>query len=148
MTKPRGEKRCQKLPAREPRLAGAREGQGSWLFIESGPFSKAAKTLNLTVRHLEDIRTWIARDPQRSGALIPGTGCLRKARFGDPVRNRGKRGGLRVIYAVFHDIRTIVLLVMYGKNEKEDLTNRERVLLRETAGLMHDELKRGKTTEI
>ncbi len=32
------------------------------------------------------------------GDLIPDTGGLRKVRFADPRRGKGKRGGLRVIY--------------------------------------------------
>jgi hypothetical protein len=33
-----------------------------------------------------------------AGALIRGTGGLRKLRFADERRGKGKRGGLRVIY--------------------------------------------------
>ena len=33
-----------------------------------------------------------------AGVVIPGTGGLRKLRFGDERRGKGKRGGLRVIY--------------------------------------------------
>src|SRR5256885_3318303 len=33
-----------------------------------------------------------------AGDVIEGTGGLRKVRFGDPRRAKGKRGGLRVIY--------------------------------------------------
>ena len=33
-----------------------------------------------------------------AGDLIPGTGGLRKLRFADKRRGKGKRGGLRVIY--------------------------------------------------
>jgi len=32
------------------------------------------------------------------GVLIPGTGGLRKLRWEDARRSKGKRGGLRVIY--------------------------------------------------
>ena len=33
-----------------------------------------------------------------AGDLIEGTGGLRKLRFADPRRGKGKRGGLRVIH--------------------------------------------------
>jgi mRNA-degrading endonuclease RelE of RelBE toxin-antitoxin system len=33
-----------------------------------------------------------------AGDTIPGTGGLRKVRFADERRGKGKRGGLRVIY--------------------------------------------------
>ena len=35
------------------------------------------------------------------GALIVGTGGLRKIRFSDRKRGKGKRGGVRVIYYYF-----------------------------------------------
>lgn len=54
------------------------------------------------------------------GAVIPGSGGLRKMRWS--IRGRGKRGGVRVIYywAVVHD--RILMLFMYAKNEQDDLT--------------------------
>jgi hypothetical protein len=42
---------------------------------------------------------------------------------------RGKRGGGRVIYYYMAGERSIVLLFMYAKNEKTDLTAREIALL-------------------
>lgn len=118
-----------------------------WHFVDAAPFIKAAKTFRLTREHLAELRAWIAQDPQQAGPVIPGTSCLRKARWGDPVRNLGKRGGLRVIYVIFTDIRTIVLLRVYGKNEREDLTSRERLTLGAVARFMHDELKRSRPPE-
>jgi hypothetical protein len=58
------------------------------------------------------------------GDLIRGTGGLRKVRIG---RNQiGKRGGARVIY-YFHDMDApILLLAVYTKNEKGDLTAKEK----------------------
>jgi hypothetical protein len=54
------------------------------------------------------------------GAIIPGSGGLRKVRWA--VEGRGKRGGVRVIYywAIIHD--KILMLYMYAKNEQDDLT--------------------------
>lgn len=39
----------------------------------------------------------LMRNPA-AGDLIEGTGGLRKLRYGDARRGKGKRGGLRVIY--------------------------------------------------
>lgn len=39
----------------------------------------------------------LKKNPE-AGDVIQGTGGLRKLRFGDPRRGKGKRGGLRVIY--------------------------------------------------
>lgn len=53
------------------------------------------------------------------GALIPGTGGLRKIRWGAGAK--GKRGGLRIIY-FWDPVDTVVfLLLVYSKNQQEDL---------------------------
>jgi hypothetical protein len=55
-----------------------------------------------------------------AGARIRGGGGLRKVRWA--VEGQGKRGGVRVIYfwAVPRD--QLLLLLMYSKNERDDLT--------------------------
>ena len=54
------------------------------------------------------------------GQIIVGSGGIRKVRW--KVQASGKRGGVRVIYdwAVSQD--TILMLFIYGKNERSDLT--------------------------
>jgi hypothetical protein len=63
-----------------------------------------------------------------AGVLIKGGGGLRKVRWA--VEGRGKRGGVRVIYywAVPQD--QLLLLLMYPKNERDDLTPEELKRLR------------------
>jgi len=55
-----------------------------------------------------------------AGDLIPGSGGLRKLRWG--VERRGKRGGARVIYYWLTEDHRILLLHIYAKNEAENLT--------------------------
>jgi hypothetical protein len=52
------------------------------------------------------------------GALIPGSGGIRKLRWGR--RDRGKRGGVRVIYYVKRP-HEIWLLTIYAKSEAETI---------------------------
>jgi hypothetical protein len=70
------------------------------------------------------------------GAIIPGSGGLRKLRWG--VRGRGKRGGLRIIFywAKVEDI--YYMLFVYPKNEQEDLTPTQ---LRVLGRLVREEFK-------
>ena len=56
----------------------------------------------------------------RAGAVIPGSGGLRKIRM--PMAGRGKRGGGRVIYYFVDEKDRIYLLFFYRKAERVDLT--------------------------
>ena len=66
-----------------------------------------------------------------SGALIAGTGGLRKIRWQDARRGKGKRGGLRVIYYWWQPEAEIWLLAIYDKAEREDISAAEKSVLRE-----------------
>jgi hypothetical protein len=65
----------------------------------------------------------VAFDPTR-GDLIPGTGGLRKLRIA--VGGSGKRGGARLIYYFYSEDFPVLLLALYAKNEKSDLSAREK----------------------
>jgi hypothetical protein len=63
-----------------------------------------------------------------AGAIVPGTGGVRKIRWGLP--GRGKRGGARVIY-YFHDPGVpLFALDIFAKNERADLSQEDRNRLR------------------
>jgi mRNA-degrading endonuclease RelE of RelBE toxin-antitoxin system len=63
------------------------------------------------------------------GDRIQGSGGLRKVRWGG--EGRGKRGGVRVIYAWLQRRDLLLMLLIYGKNEQDDLTPEQlRVLKR------------------
>ncbi len=66
-----------------------------------------------------------------AGAVIEGTGGLRKLRYGDRRRGKGKRGGLRVIYFWWETGRQFWLFTLYDKDEATDLSMSERRLLRD-----------------
>ena len=62
------------------------------------------------------------------GNVIPGTGGLRKLRWG--ISGRGKRGGARLIYFWHPASSTLLMLFAFSKNEREDLTPAQRQALR------------------
>lgn len=65
-----------------------------------------------------------------AGDLIEGTGGLRKLRFADARRGKGKRGGLRVIYYWWQAGAQFWLYTVYDKDEQDDLSPQERKTLR------------------
>ena len=78
-----------------------------------------------------------------AGEVIPGTGGLRKVRFSDARRSKGKRGGLRVIYYYWTGGPEFWLFTLYDKDEMADLTPKQREALKER---IKDELKARRKT--
>jgi mRNA-degrading endonuclease RelE of RelBE toxin-antitoxin system len=73
-----------------------------------------------------------------SGDLIQGAGGLRKLRYGDSSRGKGKRGGLRIIYYWWVNAYQIFLFTIYNKNEMTDLSHEQKKKLKE---LLENEIK-------
>ncbi|MEP0805694.1 MAG: type II toxin-antitoxin system RelE/ParE family toxin [Chloroflexota bacterium] len=68
------------------------------------------------------------------GVVIPGSGGLRKLRWNIP--GRGKRGGARIIYYWAVQESVILLLFIFRKNERDDLTPAQIQSLRK---IVHEE---------
>jgi len=90
--------------------------------IEFAAYRRRADAL-LTAEEQDAVVDFIAYDPT-CGDLIPGTGGLRKVRVGQG--ERGKRGGARVIYYFYNAGFPLLLLGLYAKNEKADLSAHEK----------------------
>jgi hypothetical protein len=66
-----------------------------------------------------------------AGDVIEGTGGLRKVRYADEKRGKGKRGGLRVIYYWWQPGKQFWLFTVYNKDEMDDLIAAQRKILKE-----------------
>ena len=66
----------------------------------------------------------ILLDNPKAGAVMPGTGRLRKMRFS--YGNRGKSHCARVCYVDFEIHGRIFLIMVFAKNEMENLSKAER----------------------
>jgi len=62
-------------------------------------------------------------DNPKAGAVIPGSGGLRKVRWN--LAGQGKRGGLRVIYYWTGALNEIYMLYVYSKNVRSDLSREQ-----------------------
>jgi hypothetical protein len=71
----------------------------------------------------------LMKNPE-AGEVIEGTGGLRKTRFADARRGKGKRGGLRVIYYWWSAGMQFWLYTLYDKEEMADLNPKQRKALK------------------
>ena len=63
------------------------------------------------------------------GDLIEDTGGIRKVRWSQQARGKGKRGGIRVIYYWRVNESLIYMLLAYSKDEQDDLSARQKKAL-------------------
>jgi hypothetical protein len=93
--------------------------------VELAGYRRRADEL-LTPDERDAVIDLVAYEPA-CGDVIPGTGGLRKVRIGRG--GSGKRGGARVIYYFYSAEFPVVLMALYAKNEKDDLTARDKKAL-------------------
>jgi hypothetical protein len=75
-----------------------------------------------------ELQIWLANQPS-AGDVMPGTGGLRKVRW--VAKGKGKRGGWRVIYFWHRPTSRLLMLFAFSKNERMDLTARQKKELRQ-----------------
>ena len=75
------------------------------------------------------LQATLMKSPE-AGDLIERTGGLRKLRFADVRRGKGKRGGLRLIYYWWYAGSQFWLYTLYDKDEQDDLSPQQRKTLR------------------
>jgi hypothetical protein len=98
-------------------------------FVELGPFRRWRDDY-LTDDEYRALQIVLMQNPE-AGDVIRGTGGLRKLRFGDARRGKGKRGGLRVIYYYWVKGPEFWMFTLYDKDEAEDLSSKGRGVLSE-----------------
>jgi hypothetical protein len=99
-------------------------------FVEAPAFSRHREEY-LDDDGFRELQEGLASNPE-AGDLIPGLGGIRKLRWKDRRRSKGKRGGLRIIYYCFLANEEICLLTLYDKDQAVDLTKDEKEQLRRT----------------
>ena len=98
------------------------------VFVELPAFARHRSDY-LDDEGLRELQVGLLLDPI-AGDLIEGAGGLRKLRHRDVRRGKGKRGGLRVIYFWWERGRQFWLFTLYDKDEMEDLTAKEKRILK------------------
>ena len=96
-------------------------------FRETHVFTRDIATL-LTDDEYAELQGALIVNPE-AGDVIRETGGLRKIRWSQQRRGKGKRGGVRVIYYWYAKGSLIYMLLAYSKNERDDLTAAQKRLL-------------------
>jgi hypothetical protein len=96
-------------------------------FIETSIFTRQVTSL-LSDDEYSRLQVALMLHPDM-GAIIQHSGGLRKIRWS--MSGRGKRGGVRAIYYWVVAADQILMLFMYPKSEKDDLTPQQLKVLRE-----------------
>ena len=96
-------------------------------FIHTKLFDKKWRELGCNDDDLGELQKVICENPQ-GYPIIKGTGGVRKIRIA--LDRRGKSGGARILYVDFMVHNVVGLLSVYPKNEKENITDAERKILK------------------
>jgi hypothetical protein len=94
-------------------------------FLHLDIFDDEWSDLGLGDDDLQELQSAILASPERS-PIVRGTEGLRKLRFAPSREARGKRGAYRVGYVRFREFGFILLVTIWGKNDKSDLSARDR----------------------
>lgn len=77
---------------------------------------------------LLEIQNDLLENPKR-GSVIEGTSGVRKSRASDPTGGKGKSGGFRYMYYYIERDGQIFLLMVFNKNEQDNLTQKQKKIL-------------------
>ena len=97
------------------------------LFIETNLFTKQLAGYFCDEEYRE-LQIYLIKQPD-AGDVIQGTGGLRKLRWGSG--NKGKRGGVRIIYYWQMADEQIYMMTLYAKNEMTDLSAKDKKILKQ-----------------
>lgn len=99
-------------------------------FVQLRTYVDDAVRLRLTDDDQREIESLLLESPSR-GAVMRGTGGLRKLRFAPTRSSRGKSGGIRIGYAFFPEHECVYFVVAFGKNEQANLSARQAAAIRD-----------------
>jgi hypothetical protein len=112
-------------------------------FISIESFDRRWAAFELDDDDRRALETAIQADPDGS-PLMQGTGGLRKLRFSPPGSGRGKSGAYRVGYAHFRNPGIVLLMQVWAKNDKSNLSQAERNAVAGALARFSDLIKAGK----
>ena len=108
-------------------------------FVMLPEFDKQWKAIGFTDKELKALQEELTIDPIK-GEMMQGTGGLRKTRVA--FEGRGKSGSARACYVDFAVYEKIYLITAYTKDEKDNLSKKERNEIKKLIELLKQSLDR------
>jgi mRNA-degrading endonuclease RelE of RelBE toxin-antitoxin system len=106
--------------------AGTAPAGKEMVIVETSIFTRRVLQL-LADEEYRRLQAALVNRPQ-AGAIIRGSGGLRKVRWAGS--GRGKRGGVRIIYYWAAEQAQLLMLFIFAKNERDDLSPDQLNILR------------------
>lgn len=100
----------------------------TFVYVEN--FDQKWKQQGLGAAEQRELELQLLMDPSQ-GAVIAGTGGLRKMRFSPESENQGKSGAYRIIYLDIQTSSHTILLLIYAKNQQETLKPEQKKVLKQ-----------------
>ena len=110
-------------------------------FVQLPSYVADARRLGLTDDDQRELENRLLSRPD-AGAVMAGTGGLRKLRHAPKAGSGGKSGGVRVCYAHFPMYQHLFFVVAFGKNEKANLNRAEQNAIRAALQRLGENLRR------
>ncbi len=92
-----------------------------YVFVETSWFTQSLRDFFPTDQDYARLQDYLTEQPDK-GDVIEGSGGLRKLRWADKKRGKGKRSGCRVLYLHLLPVARILLVEIYGKDEQDDFS--------------------------
>lgn len=108
-------------------------------FIELPEFIERWNELGLMEDDLVELEVYLCKNPE-AGNIIKGTGGLRKVRWS--LQNKGKSGGIRVLYVDFASYEKMYMITVYPKSEKDNISNEDKTQIRKLINILYSEIGR------
>ncbi len=108
-------------------------------FVSLDIFNRLWEDLGLSDDDLKELQEYLNIYPEK-GKIIKNTGGVRKIRW--KMKGKGKSGGIRILYIDFIFYEKIYLLMVYPKSKKENITEREKKIIKKLAAELKNELRR------
>jgi hypothetical protein len=108
-------------------------------FIYTAKFDKEWAALGLTDNDLQPLEKHLLENPQ-AGMIMEGTGGIRKMRWVLP--DRGKSGGIRILYLDYIFSEKICMFDLFPKDLKDNLTAAEKAALKKIVKVIGEGIRK------